>query len=70
MLGIAAKLLERLRTEVAENRMLAKHRQFVARKHPSFAGLVLRHANKVSKSRAGVKRPVPIMIMTIIMIMV
>src|ERR1700732_2067205 len=54
MFGVTAKLVERPGIEIAENRMLAQHRQLVAREWPSFTCLVLRHADQISGS--GVSR--------------
>src|SRR5579863_7645755 len=54
-LGVAAELVERLRIEIAENRMPPQHRQLVARKLPSFLRPVLRHANQISRSGTGTR---------------
>ncbi len=41
--GVAAELVEGLRFKIAKNRMLAQHRQFVARKRPTPAVFVVEH---------------------------
>jgi hypothetical protein len=46
MLGVAAKLLERLRLEIGKIRMLAQDRLFAAQEFVSFAGPLLRHVSQ------------------------
>jgi len=72
VLGITAKLVECLCAEVAEDRVLAQHRQLVAQKLPGFPGFVLRHASQVPRSGADTRRLASkiSMIINIIMIMV
>jgi hypothetical protein len=49
MLGVAAKLIERIRLKVSKIRMLAQHRQFAARSSTSITRLVLRHASRLQR---------------------
>jgi hypothetical protein len=43
MLGVTAKLVERVRIKIAKDRMLAHDRKLAARDRLSFTRLVLRH---------------------------